>query len=67
MNKVSRCNAKNNFIKFLKETNVKNLDISKNPIEQGDLLNLLKVINETEINNLDLLEYCVMIYLLLVH
>jgi|GEM_PF-4415965 len=44
----------NNFIKFLKESNTKVLDISSNPIAQEDLIKLLESIKETNVSELDI-------------
>ncbi|MFV9874268.1 leucine-rich repeat domain-containing protein [Rickettsia conorii] len=44
----------NNFIKFLKESNIEALDISSNPITQENLIKLLEDINETKISDLDI-------------
>ena len=44
----------NNFIKFLKESNIEALDISSNPITQENLIKLLEDINEIKISDLDI-------------
>lgn len=44
----------NNFIKFLKESNIEALDISSNSITQENLIKLLEDINETKISDLDI-------------
>ncbi|MFV9929606.1 MAG: hypothetical protein AB8U82_01425 [Rickettsia endosymbiont of Haemaphysalis japonica] len=44
----------NNFIKFLKESNIEALDISSNPITQENLITLLEDINETKRSDLDI-------------